>query len=327
VLNEKAPAGAFLSVKMRNGMKRILVAAAVIRRAGEILIAQRPEDKHQGGLWEFPGGKVEEGEPVETALRRELQEELGITVTASRPLIRIRHDYPDKSVCLDVHEVSAFEGEAYGCEGQPVRWVSPDEMMRYSFPAANLPVLAAARLPSVYYISPENLDEAGLLAWLEKKPVDALILLRLPAWPRARYLALAAEFLSRSKRLGMTLILHGDDAALLEAVPAEGLHLPASALNGFLQRPLPRDLWLAASVHDADELKAAERLGVDFVTLSPVQATLSHADALPLGWEKFSTLLDQAKLPVYALGGMQLAHVRRVWSLGGQGVAGIRGLE
>ncbi len=311
------------------GMKRILVAAAVIRRDGKILIAQRPLDKHQGGLWEFPGGKVEDGERVETALRRELQEELGITVTVSRPLIRITHDYPDKSVCLDVHEVSAFEGEAHGREGQPVCWVTPEAMRAYTFPAANLPILAAARLPPVYCITPADSDEAGLLAWLQRRQQQGaeLILLRLPAWPRVRYLALAAEFLAYCRRSGMTLLLHGDDVSLLEAVPADGLHMPARALRALADRPLPSSQWLAASVHDAQELEKAEAVGADFVTLSPVQETASHPGAPGLGWEGFAILAERAKLPVYALGGLQPADAGTAWWHGGQGIAAIRGLD
>ncbi|HCV40284.1 MAG TPA: hypothetical protein DGQ94_16530, partial [Pseudomonas sp.] len=82
-------------------MKRIHVVAAVIRgNDGRILIARRADTQHQGGLWEFPGGKVEEGEGVEAALARELREELGIEVTRSRALIKVSHDYPDKQVLL-----------------------------------------------------------------------------------------------------------------------------------------------------------------------------------------------------------------------------------
>src|SRR3954465_8084222 len=80
-------------------VKRVHVAAAVIRGTdGKILIARRADTQHQGGLWEFPGGKVEPGEAVEAALARELQEELGITVEAARPLIKVTHDYPDKQI-------------------------------------------------------------------------------------------------------------------------------------------------------------------------------------------------------------------------------------
>lgn len=308
-------------------MKRILVAAAVIRRDGHILIAQRPLDKHQGGLWEFPGGKVEDGEPVQQALRRELDEELGIQVTASRPLIRITHDYPDKSVCLDVWEVTAFSGEPHGREGQPVRWVTPDALAAYTFPAANLPILAAARLPAQYRISPEDRDEAGLLAWLDEVSAKnaSLLLLRLPAWPRQRYLDFAVAFLARCREKGITLLLHGD-ADLLDVVPAAGLHLPARALQAYAQRPVPATQWLAASVHNAEELARAEALGVDFVTLSPVQETLSHPGAAVLGWDGFAALAGKACVPVYALGGMTTADVENAWQQGGQGVAGIRGL-
>ncbi|HEX6590414.1 MAG TPA: Nudix family hydrolase [Moraxellaceae bacterium] len=308
-------------------MKRILVAAAVIRRDGHILIAQRPLDKHQGGLWEFPGGKVEDGEPVQDALCRELDEELGMQVTASRPLIRITHDYPDKSVCLDVWEVNAFTGEPHGREGQPVRWVKPGELAEYTFPAANLPILAAARLPAQYHISPEDRDETGLLSWLDEVSAKnaSLLLLRLPAWPRQRYVDFARRFLARCRESDITLLLHGD-ADLLDDVPAGGLHLPANALKAYAQRPLPSAQWLAASVHNAQELAQAEALGVDFVTLSPVQATLSHPGATTLGWEGFSALSEKACVPVFALGGMKAADVELAWQHGGQGVAGIRGL-
>jgi mutator protein MutT len=129
-------------------VKRIHVAAAVIRDdAGKILIARRADTQHQGGLWEFPGGKVEADESVETALARELHEELGIVVDAARPLIKVRHDYPDKQVLLDVWEVSAFTGQPHGAEGQPLAWVTPRDLANYEFPAANQPIVAAARLP------------------------------------------------------------------------------------------------------------------------------------------------------------------------------------
>jgi len=138
-------------------VKRIHVAAAVIRGAdGRVLIAKRPLDKHQGGLWEFPGGKVEAGERVEAALARELLEELGIVVTAAQPLIQVRHDYPDKQVLLDVWEVQAFTGEPHGAEGQPLMWVTADQLTNYSFPAANQPIVAAAPPPQRHLVTPRR---------------------------------------------------------------------------------------------------------------------------------------------------------------------------
>ena len=127
-------------------MKQILVAAAaILNPQGQLLIAKRPEDKHQGGLWEFPGGKVEADESVETALKRELLEEIGIEVQQCEPLVRIEHDYSDKSVVLDVWVVSSFSGKAKGLEGQPIEWINPVDMDAYPFPEANLPIIAALK--------------------------------------------------------------------------------------------------------------------------------------------------------------------------------------
>jgi len=95
-------------------MKTIHVVAGVIRNSSQqILLALRPQHLHQGGLWEFPGGKVERGEAVEHALQRELFEELDICVTQARPLIRIHHQYPDKNILLDVWQVESWQGGAW----------------------------------------------------------------------------------------------------------------------------------------------------------------------------------------------------------------------
>ncbi|HET8729858.1 MAG TPA: Nudix family hydrolase [Moraxellaceae bacterium] len=308
-------------------MKRILVVAAVIRREGRVLIAQRPLDKHMGGLWEFPGGKVEPGESVEGALARELQEELGITPTDARRLIRIEHDYPDKSVCLDVWDVSAFDGEPHGREGQAIRWVTSDELPTFDYPAANRPIITAARLPAEYFISPPDQDEAGYVAWLEAVLARGarLILLRAPALSSARYAALAHTCLGQCRAAGAHLMLHGDPA-LLERVPADGVHVPAALLTGMAPRTDASGRWLAASVHDQDELQQAERAGVDFVTLSPVSATASHPGQPGMGWEVFSGLVARAHVPVYALGGMRADDVEHARAAGAQGIAGIRGI-
>lgn len=125
-----------------SGSKLIHVAAGVIlNEHQEVLLALRPAHKHQGGLWEFPGGKVEAGEQVEAALARELMEELGVQVLACEPLLLSEHDYGDKQVCLDVWLVSAHAGTAVGREGQQLAWVPLAELRQRSFPAANLPIV------------------------------------------------------------------------------------------------------------------------------------------------------------------------------------------
>lgn len=163
-------------------MKRVHVAVGVvINQKGEILIAKRPEHAHQGGLWEFPGGKVEEGESLEQALRRELFEELGLTGGTLSPLLQIRHDYSDKSVLLDVCSIQHFDessivwrndvsvtgnathsggGVAIGKEGQPLCWVNSSELDLFQFPAANGPIVNAIQLPTIIAITPEFTGES-----------------------------------------------------------------------------------------------------------------------------------------------------------------------
>ena len=126
-------------------MRTVHVAVGVILdRENRILLTRRAQDVHQGGLWEFPGGKVESGESVQQALARELREELGIEIGRTTSLLEVSHDYGDKAVLLDVHLVLEFSGEARGLEGQPLEWVAPAALPEYEFPAANVPIVEAA---------------------------------------------------------------------------------------------------------------------------------------------------------------------------------------
>lgn len=123
-------------------MVTVHVAVGVILDASQqVLIARRPMGSHQGGLWEFPGGKVETGESLEQALFRELKEELAIEVSECTPLVTVEHDYGDKLVLLDVCMVGAFTGDPVGAEGQILRWIGLDQLGEYQFPAANKPIV------------------------------------------------------------------------------------------------------------------------------------------------------------------------------------------
>lgn len=126
-------------------MKPVHVVAAIIWNQDQsaLFLAKRPDDKHQGGLWEFPGGKVDDGETAEQALLRELNEEIDIQVTVAAPFSTIRHDYSDKSVLLEFWAVTEFKGTPVGKEGQKTQWVDVDDLASYEFPEANQPVVQA----------------------------------------------------------------------------------------------------------------------------------------------------------------------------------------
>ncbi len=119
----------------------IHVAVGVITSASLVLISKRLASAHQGDKWEFPGGKVESGEGVESALCRELEEELGIQPVDFEPLIRVSHEYETCSVLLDVWRVTSFKGSPAGLEGQEIAWVTINELSTLDFPAANAPIV------------------------------------------------------------------------------------------------------------------------------------------------------------------------------------------
>jgi 8-oxo-dGTP diphosphatase len=121
----------------------LVVAAALYDANGSVLIARRPRGKHQAGRWEFPGGKVAPGESEGAALARELREELGILVTASRPFMRLTHDYPDRSVELSMWIVERFAGAPRGLDGQELRWVAPARLGEEDLLEADQPFVAA----------------------------------------------------------------------------------------------------------------------------------------------------------------------------------------
>lgn len=310
-------------------LRLIHVAAAVIVDSQDrILIARRPDDKHQGGLWEFPGGKVEPGEDVRVALARELDEELGIQVTRARPLIRISHHYPDKSVLLDVWKVTGFAGDAHGREGQPVQWVAPHALKKYTFPAANRPIVFAAQLPPRLWITgsleKEDLDSLKHKISFAAGKGSSQFMLRDPRLNEVQLAEIYQQLKPWCDAKGYPLVLNAS-VALGNKLEADRLHLTSARLAELDKRESFAGGWLSASCHNETELERAAALGLDFVTLSPVARTTSHPDAEPLGWSRFYELTEKAVIPAYALGGVGEEDLSQAWQRGAQGVASISG--
>lgn len=300
------------------------MAAGVIKNPqGQILIALRDASLHQGGLWEFPGGKLEPGETAEQALFRELKEELDITAHAATPLITIKHSYPDRHVQLNVFLVDNFSGLAKGCQGQPLKWVAPDELLKFSFPAANQPIITAARLPRCYGIL-DDADPSLLMDNLHKLLANDIKLIH----ARLKNLSAGAvnAFIRQAYPLcqqQQAVLLVNSAVADADKLNVDGMHLTAAHLMGLTERPT-NITWLSASCHTLDELNHAQHIGVDFVVLAPVLPTATHPDAPTLGWERFEELVAQINMPVYALGGMVAEDLTAACQAGGQGIAGIR---
>lgn len=309
-------------------VKEVHVAVAVIVRNGRVLIARRPEHVHQGGLLEFPGGKVEQEETVQQALVREIAEETGLRVPSEslQPVIGIRHDYGDKRVFLDVWETDRAEGEPEGREGQPIEWRSPSELSDRDFPAANRPIIRALRLPRRLALTGPVTDAESGLSELKAalaRMSPELMVLRAPDLDAEAYLGFAHQAMTVCGGKATELLLHGAPELLRSIPGARGVHLPWREAGRLSERPVPADVWLGVSCHDAEQLRHAERLGADYVVLGAVRPTESHPGRPALGWQAFAELVAQATVPVYGLGGLGLEDEEKARSLGAQGIAGI----
>jgi 8-oxo-dGTP diphosphatase len=302
------------------------VAVAVLLRSdGKVLLAQRPVSKVYPGYWEFPGGKVEPGEPVHGALRREIREELGIEIERAHPWIMRVFVYPHATVRLHFYRVYAWHGEPRALEHQAIAWQRPETPELAPMLPANGPVLRALSLPEEYAITRAgDLGERVFFARLEARLRNGLGLVQVREKNLAgdALKAFAQRVLALARAHGAKVLLN-HDVELARRIGADGVHLTAAQLLRAAVRPdVP---WCGASCHSPEELRRAEGLGVDFAVLGLVRATPSHPGVAPLGWERFRQIAAGTSLPVYALGGVVPGDLAQALSCGAHGLSMMRG--
>ncbi len=304
--------------------KRVEVAAAVISRDdGKFLLAQRPAGKVYAGYWEFPGGKVEQGESAAAALGRELHEELGIDVERAYPWITRDYDYEHAAVRLRFFRVTRWRGEPHARENQRFAWQAVRELTVAPLLPANSPILRALDLPAVYGISNAGeLGEDEYLRRLEQALAGGLRLLQIreKQLPEGRLRALVTQAVKLARGYDARVLVNGSAEI---ARHADGLHLTAAQLMQSRLRPAFE--LVGASCHDTAELSHAAAIGADFAVLGPVLPTPSHPGRPGMGWEQFSALVEGYPLPVYALGGMRRESLETAWRAGAHGIGMLRG--
>lgn len=311
---------------MTNSTPVEVAVAVLVRSDGQFLLTSRPADKIYAGYWEFPGGKIEAGETVAQALTRELDEELGITVRTATPwLTRIFH-YPHATVRLHFYRVTDWQGELTPREQQQLSWQQAENVTVAPVLPACTFILRSLHLPPLYAITrPVENDTVTALQTIEntlQKGVK-LLQIRQKTMPTDALQAFAKETIQLARRHQATVLLN-ENWALAQDLQADGVHLTANQLLSLDARPAVS--WCGASCHNEQELQHAAKIGVDFVTLSPVLPTLTHPGAPTLDWEKFADLIKDYSLPVYALGGLTTADLATAQKYGAHGIAMMRGI-
>lgn len=301
-----------------------VAAAVIIRPDRRFLLTCRPAGKPYAGYWEFPGGKIEAGESVLQAIDRELQEELGIQVKRAFPWVTRVFTYTHATVRLHFYRVVEWQGEPFGRENQALSWQTADSVSVAPLLPANLPVIRGLALPEVYAITnAAELGEEVMLCKLEQALQQGLRFLQIreKSMISDRFRWLAGEMIKRAHAFQAKVVINSD-ISLSRELGADGVHLTSAQLMSLNARPDVN--WCGASCHNREELYQADHIGVDFVVLGSVSSTLSHPGLSPLGWRKFSTLIRDYSLPVYALGGLVHDDLPIALEQGGHGVAMMR---
>ena len=301
-----------------------VAVAVIVNQDNEALISLRSTSSHQGGLWEFPGGKLEPGETVEAALRREILEELDIQVLDSIPFKVIEHHYPDKKVVLHIHIVKNFSGEPKGIEGQKITWKPLHLLNPEKFPAANRYLINALNLPDKFMITGSFNGREHFLSSLKNSLTKGikLVQLRCKDIESEEYLSLVKDAQALCVAHNSSLLLN-TDIETFNKTQAQGLHLNSQRLHSIKERPINSEKLLSVSCHTKEDLLQAQLIGADIVLLSPVKETTSHPGVKGIGWEMFSRLIVNLNIPVYALGGMSEGDISSAKNHGAQGVAAI----
>jgi 8-oxo-dGTP diphosphatase len=244
-----------------------VIAGAISDAQGRVLIAQRPRGRHMAGRWEFPGGKLDSGEEAYAGLKRELAEELGVVVREARPLIRLRHEYPDRRVLLDVWQVTAYDGEPQALEAQALAWARPDELPKHDLLEADRAIVTALRLPRLARV----IASGDALARLGSAAAQTLL------WPLAEAgeQALDPETVSAARAAGhRVFVLGGDVEAARTAAIArcDGVVLEWNGQSLHVDRS--GAFLVGVLCRDAEEATQAVAEGAHFLVVAPQSGPL-----------------------------------------------------
>lgn len=290
------------------------VAIAMLFHRGKVLVGWRNADQHQGNKYEFPGGKVEDGENPEQACRREVLEEVGIDISNWHVFDFIRHEYEDIEVNLHLFHAQVSDLALVNIQ-QPWTWYRREQLLDLNFPKANQAILQRLLWAHQIQIS-DQLEKVQHLA------SDKFFYFRTEANEQAQQQIEQLDEQVLSKLIVNVDLWHLLASATQQKVAA--VHFKHSQLMAMEKGQLPIGLRCLGACHDLASLQKAQSLGFDAVNLSPIRQTATHSDAIALGWERFAEYAKVCDIPIFALGGLSPDDLQLAQQHGAYGVAGIQ---
>lgn len=309
---------------MKNSLQRIAIGI-VKNNIGQYLIAKRSAGVHLENYWEFPGGKVKQHESFKMALRRELQEEIGIQPHRIQKFFEFQHKYDDRNLHFQAFKIFTFACAVRSCEGQQLEWVENHQLDNIKMPPANRAIVAALQLPNSYMIADYavigakdffSVVQSNLMAGIK------IIQLRAHELRETEYIALAQKVYMLCEKYSAKMICNCE-LDWLSKFSAHGIHLTSSRLIEVCKNEIC-DHYFSASCHTPGEVELANQLQVQCILVGPVHNTASHPTVKSIEWGGFSRLCSLANMPVYALGGVAEYEKLLAIAHGAQGIAGIR---
>lgn len=291
------------------------VAIALLFHQAKVLVGWRTAKQHQGNKYEFPGGKVEQGETAEQACRREVFEEVGVDLEQWHSFDIIQHEYDDIVVNLHLFYAGVTMAQLQDIQ-QPWAWYHRDQLRNLNFPKANQAIIERLYWSPYIKIS-ENLHEIQHIA------PETLLYWRIDELQTSQLQQLAQL---TSAQLAKLII----NIEIWEGLPSEikkqifTIHFKQYQVMQLNTQKLPYGVRCLAACHDLAALQKAQQVGCEAVFLSPVLATESHPDTATLGWAQFSDLAAHSTIPVFALGGLKPNDLTFAQQHHAYGVAGIR---
>jgi 8-oxo-dGTP diphosphatase len=304
-------------------MKIIKAVVGVLRNeSGQILIAKRQNHQFMAGFWELPGGKIEGDETTEETIIRELNEELGIKVNTLSLHQTMQHTYADRMVELCIYNIDEYKNSPIGAEGQEINWVNIDELTNYELLPTMKAFYNSVVLPNKYWITPSSNHQSD--EWInkfEQKLTSGITLIQLRS-KTPLDVSFVKSLHHQCQQNNVKLLLNTPNKTFDESY-CDGWHITTNEMFKLDSRPCADDKLLGASTHNLEEALKAQDIGADFIVISPVQATQTHPDTIPIGWKAAEEVVNKLNIPVYFLGGMGIDDLDKTLKIGAQGIAGV----